>query len=143
MSLLVNARAASTKAFHNISLANNLLNSAIHGPSGGARSNAPGDDSGTNGAAEPFLQGVSGSGKKLAVRVHPESIADTDQFLVSASGLARMGGLVSSNQNSLPIDPELVRNSATSALRGMAGDPSMALGAQANQRSDAVMKLLE
>jgi hypothetical protein len=93
--------------------------------------------------AEPFLQSVSGERKKITQRDHPEPVADTDKFLVSSSGLARMGGLFSSAEKVQPIDPEFARDSAVSALLGMSGNPILAIDAQANQRSDAVMKLLE
>ena len=143
MSLQVNTHATSVKALHNTSRANNLLNMAINGPSGGMKSSAAGDDSEAHGMAEPFLKSVSGSRKKPAIRELSQPVVDTDKLLVSSGGLARMEGLFTSAETAQPIEPEIARNSAISALRAIAGNPIQAMNAQANQRSDAVMKLLE
>jgi hypothetical protein len=54
-----------------------------------------------------------------------------------------MGGLFPSMDNSQSINPEAARESSLSAQLGISGNPILAMNAQANQRSDAVMKLLE
>jgi hypothetical protein len=54
-----------------------------------------------------------------------------------------MEGLFPSMATDQPINPESARDSALSALLGISGNPILAMDAQANQRSDAVLKLLE
>ena len=143
MSLQINTHVASAKALNNINRANNLLNSAVNGLSGGMRSSTPGDDAGAFGMAESFLLGVSALRKKQSIRDHPKTAIATDKILASAGGLARMEGLFPSKAAAQPINPESARDGAVSALLGMAGNPTLALDAQANQTSNAVMKLLE
>lgn len=143
MSLQVNTHVASAKALNNINRANNLLNSAVNGLSGGMRSSSPGDDAGAFGMTESFLLGVSALRKKSSIRDHPKTAVGMDRILASAGGLARMEGLFPSMAAAQPINPEFARDSAVSALLGMAGNPTLALDAQANQTSNAVMKLLE
>jgi hypothetical protein len=93
--------------------------------------------------AESFFQSVFASRKKPSIRDHPKTAVGTDKILASAGGLARMGSLLSSMAAAQPTNPESARDSALSALLGMAGNPILAMDAQANQRSDAVIKLLE
>lgn len=143
MSLQINTHVASAKALNNISRANNLLNSAVNGLSGGMRSSAPGDDAGAFGMAESFFQSVSASRKKPSIRDHPKTAVGTDKILASAGGLARMESLLSSMAAAQPINPESARDSAVSALLSISGNAILAMDAQANQRSDAVLKLLE
>ena len=143
MSLQVNTHLASAKALNNINRTNNLLNSAVNGLSGGMRSSTPGDDAGAFGMTESFLLGVSALRKKPSIRDHPTTAIATDKILASAGGLARMEGLFPSMAAAQPINPESARDSAVSALLGMAGNSTLALDAQANQTSNAVMKLLE
>jgi hypothetical protein len=93
--------------------------------------------------AESLFQSVFGARKKPSARENPQASAETDKVLASAGGLARMGGLFSSIDNSQSINPEGARDSSLNAQLGIAGNPILAMSAQANQRSDAVMKLLE
>ena len=143
MSLQVNTHAASAKALNHTSRTSNLLNTAVNGLSGGVRSSSPRDDAGSFGMAESLIQGVFGARKKPSARENTQVLAETDKILASAGGLARMGGLFPSVANSQSINPEAARENSLSAQLGIAGNPILAMSAQANQRSDAVMKLLE
>ena len=143
MSLQVNTHAASAKALNHTSRTSNLLNTAVNGMSGGVGSSPPRDQARAFGMAESLFQSVFGARKKPSARENPKVLAETDKFLASAGGLARMGGLFPSIANSQSINPEAARESSLSAQLGISGNPLMAIDAQANQRSDAVMKLLE
>jgi len=143
MSLQVNTHVASAKALNSISRAKNLLNSAVNGLSGGMRSSTPGDDAGAFGRAESFLKSGSLSRKKPSPQDLPKITTGADKILASAGGLARMEGLFPSMTAVQSINPESARDSAVSALLGIAGNPILAIDIQANLRSDAVMKLLE
>ena len=143
MSLQVNTHAASAKALNHTSRASNLLNTAVNGMSGGVGSSPPRDHARAFGMAESLFQSVLGARKKPSARENPQASAETDKVLASAGGLARMGGLFPSIDNSQSINPEGARDSSLNAQLGIAGNPILAMSAQANQRSDAVMKLLE
>lgn len=143
MSLQVNTHAASAKALNHTSRTSNLLNTAINGLSGGVGSSPPRDDARAFGMAESLFQSVFGTRKKPSARENTQVLAETDKILASAGGLARMGGLFPSIANSQPINPEAARESSLSAQFGISENPILAINAQANQRSDAVMKLLE
>jgi hypothetical protein len=143
MSLQVNTHAASAKALNHTSRTSNLLNTAVNGMSGGVGSSPPRDHARAFGMAESLFQSVFGARKKPSARENPQAPAETDRVVASAGGLARMGGLFPSIANSQSINPEAARESSLSAQLGISGNPLMAIDAQANQRSDAVMKLLE
>jgi len=143
MSLQVNTHAASVKALNHTNRANNLLNTAVNGLSGGVRSSSSRGDTGAFGMAESLFQSVFGARKKPSARENTQVLAETDKILASAGGLARMGGLLSSSDKSSSINPQAARDSALSALLGIAENPILAMDAQANQRTDSVIKLLE
>jgi len=143
MSLQVNSHVASAKALNHTSRASNLLNTAVNGLSDGVGSSPPRDDARAFGTAESLIQSVFGARKKPSARDNPQVLAETDKFLASAGGLARMGGLFQSVANSQSINPEAAQESSLSAQLDISGNPILAINAQANQRSDAVMKLLE
>lgn len=143
MSLQVNTHVASAKALNHTSRASNLLNTAVNGLSGGVGSSPPRDHARAFGMAESLIQSVFGARKKPSARENPQVLAETDTFLASAGGLARMGGLFPSVANSQSINPEAAQESSLSAQLGISGNPILAINAQANQRSDAVMKLLD
>ena len=143
MSLQVMTHAASAKALNHNNRTSNLLNTAVNGLSGGLRSSSSRDDAGSFGMAESLFQSVFGARKKPSARENTQVLAETDKILVSAGGLARMGGLFPSIDKSPSINPQAARDSSINAQLGIAGNPILAMSAQANQRSDAVMKLLE
>jgi len=142
MTLQVNSNASSIKAINNTNRTGNLLKTAVHGLSGGVGTSTPRDDAGAFGMEGSLLQRVDVRRKNLTLM--QESLAlETDQFLASASGLARIGGLFQSRKGIPSINQEEALNSAINARLGISGKPTLAMDAQANQQAASVMKLLE
>ena len=103
---------------------------------------APRDDAGPFEMEGSFAQPVDVIRKNPTLLEEPPA-EETDQFLASASGLARMGGLFQTMKDTPSINPEEALNSAQNARLAISGNPMLAMDAQANQRAISVMKLLE
>ena len=143
MSLQVSTHAASTKALNHSNRSSNLLISAVNGMPGGVGASPPRDDTRGFGMVESLFQSFFSARKKPSPRVNPTASAETDKVLASAGGLARMGGHFLSIENNPSINPEVARESSVGAQHGIAGNPILAINAQANQIPSSVMKLLE
>ena len=142
MTLQVQSNASSIKLINTSNRAGNLLKTAVHGLSEGVGMSAPRDDAGAFEMEGSFAQPVDFIRKNPTLLEEPPA-EETDQFLASASGLARMGGLFQTMKDTPSINPEEALNSAQNARLAISGNPMLAMDAQANQRAISVMKLLE
>jgi hypothetical protein len=142
MTLQVQSNASSIKLINSTNRAGNLLKIAIHGLPGGLGTSRPRDDAGAFGLEGSFAQPVDVIVKKPTL-LEELPAEETDQFLASASGLARMGGIFQTMKDTPSINPEEALNSAQHARFAISGNPMLAMDAQANQRAISVVKLLE
>lgn len=122
---------------------NNLLSSALNRMSGGLRIDRSREEASDSGVSKPRDRDASGVGKRPGTPTDALADDHSDKFVASAGGLARMGGLAETLAALKAIDPELAGHRLLEAKRQIVQNPENALGAQANQSPDFVMKLLE
>lgn len=143
MKFEVNTNSSSFRALNNLNRVGNLLSIAVSGLSGGLRANHAGEDASGLGMAESFTKAPQGAKKRLPTNPNDTTIQISDKILASPSGWARMGALAGSLISSQAINPEIVGTAVNLARHDIVEDPEKALSAQANQRPDSILKLLE
>jgi len=143
MSFQVNPTQGTHKSPGKLNGSNNLLSVALNRKSGGLRIDRSKEERADSGVSESHDLQAGGVRKRPIVSDDAEIALHSDIMLASASGLARMTGLEEKLPSHPVIDPELAGDHLITAKREIAQNPVNALGAQAHQSAEFVMKLLE
>lgn len=139
----VNTTPGAHKSLGKLNGANNLLSSALNRMSGGLKIDPSREKTSDSGISESRDQETSGVRKRPTAPTDALATDHSDKMFASAGGLARMGGLADTPSALEGTDPELAGHRLIEAKREIAQNPASALGAQANQSPNFVMKLLE
>ena len=143
MSFQVNPTPGAYKSLTKLNGANNLLSIALNRMPSGLRVDRPREERADSDITESCKLHGAGVRKRLAAKYDATVAEDSDKIVASDGGMARMGGLAETPAAQQAINPELAGNRLAEAKRQIVQNPVNALGAQANQSPDFVMKLLE